>query len=298
MNFHQTTEHARYLQSIGWIVETHIHGSTLVRAYIKRLPLIPISLMKLQRMTTDSIDWKWVRSLQQKYHVYETDIELDQYSDTPPQEDEALIAHGYHPVTDYMLTTKTRVVDLSQTETALLQAFKPKTRYNLHLAEKHGLVSTIYSATTCLTQSDLFDRYYDLLALNARRIGMLLLPKSWIRAQLEGFGDHAFIVVVTQPDSDAWLAASLFFTSSTTCSYSHNGSTALGRTLMAPTLAIMAGMQEGKRRGLVEFDFDGVYDERYPKQQRRFMGFGRFKAGFGGQEVYFPPMYKQMRWPI
>lgn len=296
MNFHQTAEHAGFLESIGWTVEKQTCNEQVVRAFIRKLPGLPLSLMKLQRISLNDIDWEWVERLQQKYHVYETDIELEGLFSTPPSQVVALVEYGFRPGTDYMLTTKTRVVDIRQGDEQLLSAMKPKTRYNIHLAERK-LASQIWGAHEVCSSMKLFDAYFTLLKQNARRIGMLLLPKDWIYKQLQSFGARGFVIGVTQKDSSELVAASLFFTSDTTCSYSHNGSTEEGRKLMAPSLVIWEGMKEGKRRGLQDFDFDGVYDERYPKRQKRFQGFGRFKAGFGGEELYFHPMYKQLRWP-
>ncbi len=298
MNFHQTAEHAGFLKSIGWTVEEKKCGSVLVRAYIRRLPILPISLMKLQRVDPVTIDWNWVHDLQRTYHVCETVVELDGFSLEPPAIEPTMLHQGFRPGHDYMLTTKTRVINLGQSESILLAQMKPKTRYNIKLAQKHRLVPYVWTAREVVKQPDLFGVYYALLKQNARRIGMLLLPKDWIYKQLVAFGSQGFVIGIRQTNSPDLLAASLFFTSTTTCSYSHNGSTTLGRKLMAPSLIIWEGMKEGKRRGLVEFDFDGVYDERYPKRQQRFKGFGRFKAGFGGEERYFAPMYKQFRWPF
>jgi hypothetical protein len=40
------------------------------------------------------------------------------------------------------------------------------------------------------------------------------------------------------------------------------------------------------------FDFEGIFDERYPKSNRDWLGFSKFKSGFGGKEIYFPPPFK------
>lgn len=293
MNFHQTEAYARFLRLIGWRVE--ICGA--VRAFVRPLPFLPISFMKLQRVSVNRINWDWVKRLERKYHVYETVIEPDELSPTPPQIDARLLSRGFKPATDFMLTTKTRIIDLTAAEATMLAAMKPKTRYNIHVAEKHHLKTKVWTMDTVVGDEFLFQNYYELLVRNAKRIKMLLLPKAWIRKQFVAFGNRGFVVGAISVDSTALLNAAAFFTSKDTCSYSHNGSTTLGRKQMAPTLTIWEGIREGKRRGLTRFDFDGVYDERFPTQ-KRFQGFGRFKEGFGGEELYFPPMYRRFRWPF
>lgn len=139
--------------------------------------------------------------------------------------------------------------------------------------------------------------YVHLLERNAKRVGMIMISKDWIKAQLDKFGDNGFIVAVGSKNiKNKLLAVTTYLTSDNTVFYTHNGSTKEGRTLMAPTLAIYEGVKEGKRRGLKWFDFDGIYDERRPK--KRWLGYTRFKSGFGGDEVYFDLMYKQIRWPF
>jgi lipid II:glycine glycyltransferase (peptidoglycan interpeptide bridge formation enzyme) len=284
MNIHQTKAHARFLRSIGWKVES--------LAYIRTLPLLPISILKLQRVKLEDIDWTSVTALQKKYHVYETLIELDQLDDKP----QVIEIPGFKPAADFMLTTKTRIIDLTQSENQLLSAMKPKTRYNIHVAQKNSLTATIWSTQHVAKNNELFEVVYGLLRDNAKRIQMLLLPKSWIKKQFECFGNDGFVVGVFRDEQ--LLNVAVFYCSDTTCSYNHNGSIEISRRFMGPTLAVWAGMREGKRRGLSLFDFDGVFDERYPKRQSRFKGFGRFKEGFGGSEFYFPPMYRKFRNPI
>ena len=42
-----------------------------------------------------------------------------------------------------------------------------------------------------------------------------------------------------------------------------------------------------KKRGCQIFDFEGIYDERFPKAGTAWKGFTKFKEGFGGEKVVF-----------
>jgi hypothetical protein len=76
------------------------------------------------------------------------------------------------------------------------------------------------------------------------------------------------------------LAACLILTSQNMAFYWHNCSTHDGKKLFAPTLCIWQALKESKKRGLKIFDFEGLWDERFPKLNKGWQGFGRFKEGF------------------
>ncbi len=44
-----------------------------------------------------------------------------------------------------------------------------------------------------------------------------------------------------------------------------------------------------KKSGCKVFDFDGIYDERFPI--KTWLGFTKFKKGFGGKEIEYPGCY-------
>ena len=62
--------------------------------------------------------------------------------------------------------------------------------------------------------------------------------------------------------------------------YWHNCSTETGKKLFAPTLCVWEVIKESKRRNLQIFDFEGLWDERFPKLNKNWQGFSQFKKGF------------------
>ena len=63
--------------------------------------------------------------------------------------------------------------------------------------------------------------------------------------------------------------------------------TSVGRNLLAKPLVLWEAIKESKRRGLKVFDFEGIYDKRFPKLNKGWKGFSNFKKGFGGEKVEF-----------
>lgn len=82
--------------------------------------------------------------------------------------------------------------------------------------------------------------------------------------------------------------------------YWHNGSTKEGRSLFAPTLIIAEGIKLGQKLNCKIFDFEGIYDERFNEQTKRWKGFTKFKEGFNGEKIisawpyikYYSPILK------
>lgn len=291
----QSPAYAKYMEAIGWVVEQSDKG---VFAYVKRLPLLPVGVMKVQRVNFENLDFDWLREISRKHRVVTSYIELDlghsEYSFESGLDDEMLkrVQHdmgknGYRPTKSGMLPTKTRIVDLRLSDDELLKQMKPKTRYNIGLADRKGLQTQIVTGTMLFKDNDLFFRCFETLKNNAKRVGWMGMNEKWFTKQMKAFGDEVYCVMAS--DNDELLAVLVILVADEVAYYEHNGSTEVGRKLMAPTWCVWQGMQEAKRRGLKRFDFDGVYDERFPL--KRWKGFSRFKQGFGGVELEYLPAY-------
>lgn len=297
MDFHQTEAHAQYLESIGWRVIPHTYENTKTFYFVRQIPLLPIAFLKIQRISSNLIDWKFVAELEKKYHIYKTVIETDHYDGSSDICDELIVSHGYFPGNDFMLTTKTRIIDIQKSQKELMADFKPKTRYNVRKAEKLWEVS-IKPLDEVTKNAPLMEEYYALLRANAKRISMLLLPQSWLFKQWQAFSHQGFVVEARDTITKTLVSVAFFYEATDAVFYNLNGSTIEGRKGFAPSLLVWEGMIEARLKGFYRFDFDGVLDERYAKKQKRFGGFSRFKSGFGGIEVYYPPLYKKWRWPF
>jgi lipid II:glycine glycyltransferase (peptidoglycan interpeptide bridge formation enzyme) len=59
-----------------------------------------------------------------------------------------------------------------------------------------------------------------------------------------------------------------------------------GKKYFAPTLVAWNAIMSSKKEGKKIFDFEGIYDERFPLNSWK--GFSRFKNGFGGNVVSYP----------
>jgi lipid II:glycine glycyltransferase (peptidoglycan interpeptide bridge formation enzyme) len=189
-----------------------------------------------------------------------------------------------------MLPSKTQIIDLTLSMDSILKSMKPKTRYNISVAQKRGVTLEVISTQAFLENNALVDEVSALLQKNARRAGYWVESKDWIQKKLAAFDKQAFVIAAYQSHkTDEVIAVAIFLQSDDSLFYWVNGSTDLGRKLFAPTRIIFEALKIGQEKQLNEFDFDGVFDERYPN--KRWLGYTRFKAGFGGSYVYYPPCF-------
>src|SRR4030042_24050 len=62
-----------------------------------------------------------------------------------------------------------------------------------------------------------------------------------------------------------------------------------GRKKLAQYLLVWEAMKLAKKRGCQIFDFEGIYDKRFPVKD--WQGFSHLKKSFGGQEIEYPGVF-------
>lgn len=255
----QTDEWAKYLRLIGWANERIRNQELGIRnyLYIKKFPLLPWSVAKLQR--ANNVDEEQLQKACKKHKVIK------------------LIKHE--------TVAKTTIwIDLKKSEKRLLSEMKSKTRYNIGLAKRRGVkIKVIKGSKVKRLDLNTLDLIYGLIVENAKRLKIFKMPKKWFEAKVRAFGDKCFGVVARK--NGELVAGNMFYCSPTVCFYAESGSTAVGRKLMAPSWCVWEGMMEAKKRNLKIFDFDGIWDGS--RSLKRWQGFSRFKQGFGGKVVTF-----------
>jgi lipid II:glycine glycyltransferase (peptidoglycan interpeptide bridge formation enzyme) len=172
---------------------------------------------------------------------------------------------------------KTLIVDLSQTEDKLLEAMHDKTRYNVHLAERKGVIID-YDSLNVLSV------FWKLLCETAARGNFRIHQRSHYAKLLEVRSPDFYNEIFFARYRGSILAAALvnFYRPSGTVTYLHGASSSDNRDVMAPHLMHWRIMQEAKRRGFKHYDFWGIDEKKWP-------GLTRFKNGFGGEVMEYPP---------
>ena len=174
---------------------------------------------------------------------------------------------SHHP----LFTKYTFILDLNKSENELLAAMHSKTRYNIRIAQKHGVVVR--------EDNDAFDTYLALTKETTNRQGFyahneLYHRTMWNIMHKAGIA-HLFTAVYNNEILSAWIV----FVYGDTIYYPYGSSSRNHREVMAPTLLLWEIAKWSRRQtGIKKFDLWGA-DQRY--------GFHKFKQGFNPALIEF-----------
>ena len=192
---------------------------------------------------------------------------------------------------------QTVIMDLAKSGEELLAAMHEKTRYNIRLAERKD-VDVIQVLRREADQD--FETFWHLLSQTAERSSFSLHEKQYYKLLLDERTPNMsteFFFAHMRNDHDTILAAAMinFYknpeTGESCATYLHGGSSREHKELMAPYLLHWRIMEEAKKRGMAQYDLWGIDGVRWP-------GVTRFKKGFGGSEVLYPPSLEVVYRPL
>ncbi len=183
---------------------------------------------------------------------------------------------------------RTLILNLEKSFDDLLGGMQPKTRYNIHLAERHGVEIRVGNG---------FGEFLLLLKETARRDEFHLHPMAYYKKMAEFF-TPPFSPPVSQSEigggrrglkiklwaakyKNQTIAANLIGYFGDTVTYLHGASSYNWRNLMAPHLLHWQVIKNAKIEGYKFYDFWGIDETKWP-------GVTRFKKGFGGEELNYP----------
>lgn len=177
-----------------------------------------------------------------------------------------------------LFTKYTFQVDLRKSEAELLAGMKPKTRYNIGVAQRYGVevvednsgmgVEEFIRLTRETTKRQRFyahDEQYQRLMWQVLAVGGLA---RMLMARWQG----------------KVLAAWVVFVFNKVIYYPYGASSSEHREVMASNLMMWEVMRLGKRLGCQTLDMWGALGPE-PSQKDQWYGFHRFKEGYGGQLV-------------
>ena len=188
----------------------------------------------------------------------------------------SLLSNSHFKKTVNLSPHKTLVLGLDKSETEILAGMKPKTRYNIKIAEKSGIEVRILNEVP--VDSDGLDPF----TASADRAKVKTYSKEYFNAMLKYFSDPNGKIVArcyaAYHENDL-LAANIMIEYGTYCIYLFGGAFELKRAFMPSYALHWQAILDAKEHKLKYYDFWGVEtDESHP-----WYGFSKFKLGFGGE---------------
>lgn len=207
-------------------------------------------------------------------------------SDLPEGRWEAICdAHQLETDTDTIQPPQTILVDLRPSEDDILAAMKQKTRYNIRLSSRKGVV------VRQGTEADLpaFNR---MMLTTAQRDGFSVHDPDYYRAAYEIFSPNQQCVLLMAEYEGQPLAGAMVFAVGRTAAYLYGASSNEERQRM-PTYAVQwAAIRWAKARGCHTYDLWGIPDfpedeleAQFTERNDGLWSVYRFKRGFGGEIV-------------
>jgi lipid II:glycine glycyltransferase (peptidoglycan interpeptide bridge formation enzyme) len=186
------------------------------------------------------------------------------------------------PLADHYLEARdTRCIDLRPSEAAILAQMKPKGRYNIGVARRHGV--SVIEDTSAQGLGDFQSIYEE----TATRQGMEAKPPDYFQTLVSLISDPRRGSLFFAEYQGMRLATALIVYCGLRATYFFGGSRDIHRHVMAPYLLHFEIMRKAKALGHEWYDLWGIAPANEPDHPWR--DFSVFKAKFGGVEVHLVP---------
>lgn len=191
-----------------------------------------------------------------------------------------------------LFTKHNFIIDLTKSEEELLKQMHPKTRYNIRVAQKHGVI------VEERTDDEAFRIYLKLYFETTKRQGyhghnQIYHQQVW---QTLKEAKMARLLIATYKSTP--LTAWMLFNFNETLYYPYGGSSLAHKDVMSNNLVAWEAIRLGKKLNLKQFDMWGALSQN-PNPKDPWIGFHNFKKGYGGSLVEYIGTFDLVRnWPL
>lgn len=275
----QTPQWSAYLKSLGWNIET----SRSLQIAIKKLPFFNCSFIKILH-PIGPLPFNLIDSISKKYKAVWTVIEPHAYK----FDEDSFNAHGYVHASVFHAHTATIKIDLLQHESDLFHSFSENAKRNIRKAEKNNLkIKTISMKRK--RNWKYFDLFYELLSNLGRMKHFYVPSKDEYKKKMMAFLDSSILLFAYK--GEVPVAVVWYVSFKNVFAYFQTGITNQGYETLANYLLVWRGLLYAKKNKLTVFDFESIYDERFPKNVPRYKNYTEFKKRFHGQLILYPQPY-------
>lgn len=265
LDIRQTPEYAKYLSRIGWKVET----INEINYFIKKFSIIG-SVLKIQRPET--INYELIKQLTNKYRSFQIIIEPNLSTNHL-----LLTSAGFKLSNSPYLPTKTLQLDLTKSKNQLLKEMKKDCRY--------AIKKSVYSVPCTMNSVENFRDEWK------KAVGWkhYVPPLSHLVALKKSFNEKCSFLVCYHDSNHSnkeIVGGAIFLMGHEIGYYWQAFTNKEGRKAWAQYKIVWEGILWAKKMGAKVFDFEGIYDKRFPNKS--WLGFTHFKKSFGGIEIFYP----------
>ena len=197
---------------------------------------------------------------------------------------------SFHP----LFTKFTFVLDISKSEEELQKSFHSKTRYNIRVAQKHGVIvkeqnsEKAFKEYLRLTEETTGrQRFYaHTPTYHTKMWDTLHLTNHQSPIDKQQLSAH----LLTAEYRKRTLASWVLFVFRDTLYYPYGASSSEYRNVMASNLIMWEAIRFGKNIGLAKFDMWGALGKE-PDAKDPWYGFHKFKEGYGATHTEFVGSY-------
>ena len=192
----------------------------------------------------------------------------------------------------------TLMVDLNASKDDVLQSMKPKTRYNIKLAEKKGVRVRISRDPKDV------EIFYNIAQETAKRDKIKFFPEVYYKNLADNFSKDGLFKIYIASYNGTDIAANIMLYYKDTATYLHGASSNQDRNVMAPYFLQWKAIEDAKNNGFRWYDFWGISplainDTRYELRDggHPWAGISKFKLGFApgekiGKYVEYPGCFE------
>ena len=196
-----------------------------------------------------------------------------------------------------LFTPSTFWIDLTPSEEDLMKSFHSKTRYNIRLAERNGVIVKEDDSEKA------FEKYLDLTRETVTRQGFYAHTEKYHRLMWKILKKAGIAHLLTARYKNEIITTWILFSWKDFLYYPYGASTEKYKNVMANNLIMWESIKFGKKLGLTTFDLWGREEGK---------GFKKFKEGYDPKVIEFlgtwdliinKPMYavyklgEKIRWP-
>lgn len=203
-----------------------------------------------------------------------------------------LIAQNFHPSPKPLFTKYNFIIDLTKSEEELLKNMHHKTRYNIRVAQKHGVI------VEERTDDEAFEIYLKLYFETTRRQDYHGHNEEYHKKVWQTLKDSGMAKILVAFYKKEPLTAWMLLNFKDNLYYPYGGSSKSHSEVMANNIICWEAIKLGKKLGLKTFDMWGALGPN-ANSNDPWYGFHRFKQGYDGKLVEYIGTYDLvLNWPI